>query len=174
MGEVYTQHTYIPPPAGLLPGPGGIPVTVGGRDLSTDYELQGHMVGEELYIPLRPAVELLEGQVAWDDATRTATGTVAAGPISFEWLRQLNPAVSHYGPISGFAPNMGVHYGVSGPHLTVLVDSAGNVPGFALVSPAGAGWFPWFDQPEGQPVELPGLGPVYRQHIYPADAATIK
>lgn len=174
MGKVYTQHIYITSPAGLMPEDGGVPVIVGGRYLSSDYQLKGHMMGEDLYIPLRPAVELLGGEIAWDDAAHTASATVEAKAISYEWLKQLNPALSLYQPISEFVPNMGVHNGVQGPHITVLTDSEGNVPGFELVSPAAAGWFPWFDQPENQPMELPGLGEVYTQHIYLVDPAGIK
>jgi hypothetical protein len=71
-------------------------------------------------------------------------------------------------------PNMGVHNGVPGAHVTVLTDRTDRVVGFELVSPAAAGWFPWFDQPKEMPMELPGMGMVYTQHIFLVDPASIQ
>jgi hypothetical protein len=116
----------------------------------------------------------LGGTIAWDEVTFTATANVDYKGISYDWLKQLNPSLTKYGPISDFVPNMGIHMGVAGPHLTVLTDNAGMVAGFELVVPAVAGWAPWFDQPEGQPMELPGQGQVYTQHLYLTPPATIK
>ncbi len=173
-GKVYTQHLYLTDSAGLVEQNAGVPVIIGGRYLSTGYGLKAHKVGVRLYIPLRPAVELLGGTLTWDQATLTAAATVDFKGIRYDWLKQLNPSLTKYGPISEFVPNMGIHVGVPGPHLTVMVDNAGMVAGFELVVPAVAGWAPWFDQPEGQPMELPGLGPVYTQHLYLVDPGAIK
>jgi hypothetical protein len=123
---------------------------------------------------VRPAVELLGGSVTWDDGTWTATATVKPHPLSWKRLVETNPALQKYGALSPLVPNMGVHMGAHGPHLTVLVDSAENVTGVELVVPANTPWMPWFDQPEGQPMELRELGKVYTQHVYFVDPATIR
>lgn len=174
MGQVYSQHIYLTHPGGLLPEGTGVPVIIDGRYLSSSFEPKSHMVGDTLYIPLRTAVELLGGSVTWDNATFTATATAESKGISYDWLKQMNPALAKYAPMSEFVPNMGVHHGVPGPHVTVMTDSNGMVTGFELVVPAMAGWLPWFDQPEGQPMELPGLGKVYSQHIYLVNPSSIK
>ncbi|MFZ5816995.1 MAG: hypothetical protein ACOY93_17165 [Bacillota bacterium] len=174
LGQVYSQHLYLTQPDGLVAENAGVPVVLDGRYLSSGYDLKGHMMGETLYIPLRTAVELLGGSISWDQSTLTATATVQPNGISLEWLKQLNPALSHYQALSEFIPNMGIHYGAPGPHVTTMTDSNGKVVGFELVSPAAAGWAPWFDQPENQPMELPGLGQVYTQHIYLVDPASIQ
>ncbi|MFZ5815700.1 MAG: hypothetical protein ACOY93_10420 [Bacillota bacterium] len=174
LGRVYTQHVYVTHPHGLLPENAGVPVVVDGRYLSSSYNPKGHMMGDLLYIPLRTAVELLGGTVSWDGATFTATAEIKSNGISYEWLKQMNPGLTRYQALSEFVPNMGFHHGAPGPHVTVLVDSAGTVVGFELVVPSAVGWAPWFDQPENQPMDLPGLGLVYSQHIYLVDPASIK
>lgn len=174
LGEVYSQHVYVTDPAGIVEQNAGEPVLIGGRYLSTGYNLKAHKVGETLYIPLRPAVELLGGTIDWNGADNTATVSVDYKGISYAWLQERNPALTTYQPLSEFVPNMGFHNGVPGPHVTVLTDSAAKVVGFELVTPAVAGWAPWFDQPENQSFELPGLGQVYTQHIYLVDPNTIK
>lgn len=174
MGKLYSQHVYLTQPDGLLPEGAGVPVIIGGRYLSSSYSPKAHMVGDVLYIPLRTAVDLLDGSISWDQESFTATAEAKSGTISFEWLNALNPALTKYQPISEFVPNMGYHNGVAGPHITLLTDSAAQVVGFELVVPAAAGWAPWFDQPENTPMELPGLGEVYTQHLYLVDPASIK
>lgn len=174
LGEVYSQHIYVTDPDGLVEQNTGEPVLISGRYLSTDYALKAHRLNDILYIPLRPAVELLGGTINWDGATKTATAEVSFKGISYAWLKELNPALTKYQPISEFVPGMGVHNGVPGPHVTLLTDSAEMLVGFELVVQAAAGWAPWFDQPEGQSMELPGLGQVYTQHLYIVDPASIK
>ncbi len=173
-GLVYSQHIYLTQPEGLVAENGGVPVVLDGRYLSSGYDLKGHMVGETLYIPLRTAVDLLGGSITWDQASLTASATVVASGITYDWLEQINPAMAKYQAISEFVPNMGIHHGAPGPHVTVMTDSAGKVVGFELVAPAASGWAPWFDQPENQPMELEGLGQVYTQHIYLVDPASIQ
>lgn len=174
VGQVYTQHLYLTDPAGLVESSEGVSVILGGRYLSAGYTLKAHKVNETLYIPLRPAVELLGGSITWDGPVMTATATVDFRGISYEWLKQLNPALAKYQPLSEFVPNMGIHQGAPGAHVTVLTDNAGMLVGFELVVPAVAGWQPWYDQPQNQPSELPGLGQVYTQHLYLVDPSTIK
>lgn len=174
VGQVYTQHIYLTDPAGLVEQEAGVPVIIGGRYLSTGYNLKAHKLGDALHIPLRPAVELLGGTITWEGPAMTATATVDFKGVTYGWMKELNPALTKYEPLSEFVPNMGIHHGVPGPHVTVLTDTAGMVVGFELVVPAVAGWQPWFDQPKNQPMELPGLGQVYTQHIYLVDPSTIK
>lgn len=174
LGMVYTQHIYVTPSEGLVEQGAGVPVIIDGRYLSSGYELKGHLKGDTLYIPLRTAVDLLGGSIGWDPSTMTATAVAQSDGIRYDWLQKLNPALTTYEALSPFVPNMGVHWGVPGPHLTVMTDTAGKVTGFELLMPAAAGWFPWYDQPEGQPFELPGLGQVYSQHIYLVEPATIR
>lgn len=98
-----------------------------------------------------------------------STGTLA---ISLEYLTELNPALTHYNLDDHFAPNMGMHFIAPGPHMTVVLADNDTVVAVELVVPEEHGWLPWFDQPEGEPSELP-IGMAYTQHIYLADRATI-
>lgn len=174
LGKSYTQHIYVTDPKGLLPELPGEKVILDGRYLSFAWEPKPHLHEGKPYIPVRAFVDLLGGTIQWDEHARTATAQVTPKPLSLDWLKALNPRISGYQPISPFVPNMGVHHGVQGPHLTVTTDNQGMVTGFELVVPAAAGWQAWFDQPKDQPTELPGLGKVYTQHIYLVDPATIK
>lgn len=173
MGKVYTQHIYLTNPAGLTED-AGQPVILAGRFVSYGWEPKPHRHKEKAFIPVRAAVELLGGSVTWDPATWVATATVNPQLLSWKQLSAMNPTLQKYQALSEFVPNMGVHMGVPGPHLTVLVDSASNVVGFEMTVPATSPWMPWFDQPQGQPMELPGLGKVYSQHVYLAAPASIK
>jgi hypothetical protein len=95
-------------------------------------------------------------------------------PLTLEALTAVNPALEQYGRLSDeYVPQMGYHYGVMGPGLVLAVSEEGGVNAFELLFPAEQGWYPWFDQPEGQPMELPGLGEVYSQHVYVVDPATL-
>ena len=94
-------------------------------------------------------------------------------PLTLEALREVNPALEQYEQISEYVPHMGYHYGVMGPALVLAVSPEGDINAFELIFPAEQGWHPWFDQPEGEPMELPGLGEVYTQHLYVVDPATL-
>lgn len=172
MGLVYTQHVYLTPAQGLVENAGEA-VILNGRYLSAAHDAKAFKADGKVMIPVRAAVELMGGTIAWDDATWTATAGASAKAITYAWLKQLNPALTKYQAISDFVPNMGVHNGVPGAHVTVLTDRTDRVVGFELVSPAAAGWFPWFDQPKDMPMELPGMGLVYTQHIFLVDPASI-
>lgn len=174
LGQVYTQHLYLTNPAGLVEENAGVPVIIGGRYLSAGSNLKPHKLGETLYIPLRATVEMLGGTITWDGPAFTGKATVDFRGITHEWMKELNPSLTKYQPLSEFVPNMGIHHGVTGPHVTMMTDTAGMVTGFELIVPAVAGWQPWFDQPKEQPMELPGLGQVYTQHLYLVDPASIK
>lgn len=172
MGMVYTQHVYLTPAQGLTENAGEA-VILNGRYLSAAHDAKAYKADGQVMIPLRAAVELMGGTIDWDDATWTATVKVSAKAVTYDLLKQLNPALSKYQALSEFVPNMGVHNGVPGPHVTVLTDRTDRVVGFELVSPAAAGWFAWFDQPKDMPMELPGMGMVYTQHIFLVDPASI-
>ena len=60
---------------------------------------------------------------------------------------------------------MGVHWGVPGPGVLMAVGSGGIVAAYEILVPEIAGWFPWFDQAEGEPMVFP-FGPAYTQHVY--------
>jgi hypothetical protein len=95
-------------------------------------------------------------------------------PLTLEALTEANPALERYERISDYVPQMGYHYGVMGPGLVLAVSPEGEINGFELISPVEEGWYPWFDQPEGEPMELPGLGLVYTQHLYVVDPGTLE
>lgn len=174
IGKVYTQHIYVTDPRGLVEH-SGVPVILDGRYLSYPFEPKPHRHNGKVYIPLRPAVELLGGTVEWHEEAYTAKARLTPGPLTWEQLKALNPKLAAYKALSPFIPNMGIHWGVEGPHVTIMVDSAGLVTGAELMLSAGATpWMPWFDQPEGQPTELPGLGKAWTQHVYIVDPASIK
>lgn len=94
-------------------------------------------------------------------------------PLTLPALEEINPALEQYERVSEYVPHMGYHYGVMGPSLVLAVSPAGEVNAFELIFPAEDGWFPWFDQSEGEPMELPEMGQVYTQHLYVVDPATL-
>jgi len=94
-------------------------------------------------------------------------------PLTLEALTEVNPALAAYERISEYVPHMGYHYGMMGPGLVLAVSPEGDVNAFELIFPVEGGHFPWFDQPEGEPMELPGLGQVYTQHVYVVDPMSL-
>ncbi len=94
-------------------------------------------------------------------------------PLTFEALAAANPALAQFQQLSEYVPQMGSHHGMQGPGLVLALSPEGDVNAFELIFPEAQGWFPWFDQPEGEPMELPGLGMVYTQHVYVVDPATL-
>ena len=109
----------------------------------------------------------------------TEPGSVQPGqdpvylPLTLEALTAANPALEQYQRMSDYVPQMGYHYGVMGPALVLAVSPEGDINAFELIFPVEQGWYPWFDQPEGEPMELPGLGEVYTQHLYLVEPATL-
>ena len=110
--------------------------------------------------------------IAW-----SLSGLVAAADVArtLEEVRALNRAVADaYAPLhEEWVPQMGVHYGVPGPSVLLAVGTDGVVAAYEIMVPEVAGWFPWFDQPEGEPMIHPQLGRVYTQHIYVTDRTTV-
>jgi hypothetical protein len=105
-----------------------------------------------------------------------------AAAISIDGLRDINPAVAaHYALISPCVPNMGVHYGAvvagrpaNAPSVILSVDPVnGQVTAMELIVPADMPWQPWFDQPEGEPMEIMAGMKVWTQHVFLVDPATI-
>lgn len=94
-------------------------------------------------------------------------------PLTLEALTEVNPALAGYERISEYVPHMGYHYGMMGPGLVLAVSPEGDVNAFELIFPVEGGHYPWFDQPEGEPMELPGLGQVYTQHVYVVDPMSL-
>jgi len=68
-----------------------------------------------------------------------------------------------------------IEYGPPGPGLRVLLDSARHVVGVLGLWPASSaqGWRPWFDQPQGSPVQDSKLGSVYTQHVWLVDPRSV-
>jgi hypothetical protein len=86
----------------------------------------------------------------------------------------LNPGLASYGPLHDeWVPAMGIHWGAPGPHLTLAVGHGDQVVAFEVIYPEAIGWHPWFDQPEGEPMELGPMGMVYTQHIWITDPASV-
>ena len=94
--------------------------------------------------------------------------------LTHDALVAANPALGQYEALSEYVPGMGFHYGVPGPAIVLVVGHDGEINGFELISPVEQGWFEWFDQPEGEPMTIEGLGDVYTQHLYVVDPATIE
>jgi hypothetical protein len=95
-------------------------------------------------------------------------------PLTLDALTAANPALEQYEPISPYVPGMGIHFGVPGPAVVIAASEDGEVNAFEIISPAAAGWYPWFDQPEGEPMEIEGVGDVYTQHLYVVDRASVE
>jgi hypothetical protein len=60
-----------------------------------------------------------------------------------------------------------------GACLLLVVLPEGEINGFEMIFQVEQGWYPRCDQPTGQPIELPGLGKVYTQHLYVVNPATL-
>ena len=109
---------------------------------------------------------------AWGLSGLVATAEVAR---TLGEVRALNRAVAEaYAPLHDeWVPQMGVHWGVPGPSVLLAVGADQVVAAYEILVPETAGWFPWFDQPEGEPMIHPQLGRVYTQHIYVSDPRTV-
>lgn len=108
-----------------------------------------------------------------DPATVNPGQTPEFLPLTLEALTEANPALAQYEQVSEYVPNMGYHYGVMGPALFLAVSPEGNINAFEIIVPAEAGWYPWYDQRQGFPMDMPGVGEVYTQHLYVVDPATL-
>jgi hypothetical protein len=107
---------------------------------------------------------------------------IRTSALSMDWLKELNPAVGrHYGIVSPCVPQMGVHYApvvddrpAAAPSVVLAVNPVNNeLTAVEIIVPSDQPWQPWFDQPEGQPMELgPGMT-VWTQHVYLVDPASI-
>lgn len=122
-----------------------------------------------------PGMGMVYTQHIWitDPATVQPGQTPDLLPLTLEALTEANPALEQYERMSDYVPQMGYHYGVMGPGLILAVSPEGDINAFELMFPVQQGWFPWFDQPEGEPMELPGVGEVYTQHLYVVEPATL-
>ena len=62
-----------------------------------------------------------------------------------------------YAPMhEAWAPAMGIRGGAPGPHVTLGVGYDEIVVVVEASYPEEIGWHPWFDQPDGQTMEIPG------------------
>lgn len=113
-----------------------------------------------------------------------AAALVLAGVVHAQEERQvartmqefiaLNPHLGHYGPMhEEWVPAMGIHWGVPGPHVTLGVGYGDQVVTIEVIYPEALGWQPWFDQPEGEPMNMGPMGMVYTQHIWIAEPSSI-
>ncbi len=94
-------------------------------------------------------------------------------PLTLEALTEVNPALADYQQLSEYVPHMGYHHGVMGPGLVLAVSPEGDINAFELIFPAEGGHYPWFDQPEGEPMEMGPMGLVYTQHVYVVDPMSL-
>ena len=117
-------------------------------------------------------VAVLLASFAWGLSGLVADAEVAR---TLDEVKALNPAVAEaYAPLhEERVPQMGVHWGVPGPSVMLAVGADRVVAAYEIMVPEAAGWFPWFDQPEGEPMVHPQLGRVYTQHIYVTDRASV-
>ena len=128
---------------------------------------QGGLVHQDrTYVRLDDVATVLGGEMIYDPEIKVAfVNTGRYRQLRWRTLVQLNPELQAYQPMSPMAAGEGVHYGIPGPHLTVLVSPAGVVTGFQLAAPQEqTERLPWFDQEE--PVALPGVGRGYTHTLY--------
>jgi hypothetical protein len=129
-----------------------------------------HIHNSPLYVSVDAFAQAIGAEVSADPSGVVSIKTGADLP-TVAALKERNPKLAGYAALSPYIRGMGIHLGAHGPHVTLVTSKEGTVNAVEAVFPAGAGWFPWFDQPEGQPVELPGMGNVYTQHIYETNPA---
>lgn len=94
-------------------------------------------------------------------------------PLTLEALTAANPAIAGYERLSEYVPHMGYHYGMMGPGLVLAVSPEGYINAFELIFPAENGHYPWFDQAEGEPMNMGPMGMVYTQHVYVVDPMSL-
>ncbi len=94
-------------------------------------------------------------------------------PLTLEALTEVNPALEGYQQLSPYVPNMGYHYGMMGPGLVLAVSPEGEINAFELLFPAEQGHHPWFDQPDGEPMDMGEMGMMYTQHVYVVDPMSL-
>ena len=90
-----------------------------------------------------------------------ATAGDLAGLPSWASLVHLNGYLVSYSRLTPWVANMGVHWGHRGPGLVLMQNRDHQVTATETAFPAGAGWHPWYDQPQGRPA-----GPIYSEHLY--------
>lgn len=125
----------------------------------------GLVYQDRTYVRLDDVAAVLGGEMVYDPEIKVAfihTGRYRA--LQWRRLVELNPELQAYQPMSPIAAREGVHYGIPGPHMTVLVSPAGVVTGVQLATPQErTDPLPWFDQAE--PVAL-SVGTGYTQTLY--------
>jgi hypothetical protein len=128
------------------------------------------------------ALALVGFTLVISDGDPTPAGDPPSVAFSLDHLHELNPAVAaHYGQVSPCVPHMGVHYApvvdgrpAAAPSVVLAVDPVnGQVTAMEILVPSDMPWQPWFDQPEGEPLELaPGMS-FWTQHVYLVDHSEI-
>ncbi|HLS90360.1 MAG TPA: hypothetical protein VK101_03850 [Limnochordia bacterium] len=148
--------------AGALAEEVYVDVVINGRRL---YQA-GLVYGDRTYVRLADVAQVLDGELIYDPDLKVAfVNTGRYRSLNWRNLIQLNPKLQGYQPMSPFEAGEGVHWGVPGPHLTVVTTPAGVVTGFKLtVAESQTEHRPWFDQEN--PIELPSGQKGYSQLIY--------
>ena len=136
----------------------------------------GLVVGDRTYVKLDDVAAVLGGKVVRDTQLNLIflnTGRYAN--LTLEGLKALNPDLQAYSATSALVPAVGIRHGVQGPHIAVTTTPAGVVTGVVLVVPEGVGPYrPWYDQPAGSPVEVPGVGRAYTQQMFVIDRTLVR
>lgn len=128
--------------------------------------------GDDLYVRLRDLAEASGGGVGWDQQSRTASAKVVpGGELTPEKLAALNPNLQDFYRVrNSYVPGDGLELRPTGAGLAMGIDEAGAVTRFGATFPEGAGWFSWYDQDEGAPLIVAGMGRIYTQRLVIAGA----
>lgn len=123
--------------------------------------------GDDVYVRLRDLAEASGGGVGWDPRTRTASAKVVpGGELTPEKLAALNPGLQDFYRVRGSSvPGEGLEFRPAGTGLALGLDETGAVTRVVVTFPARAGWFSWYDQNQGSPLEITGVGEVYTQRL---------
>lgn len=90
-----------------------------------------------------------------------AAATDLATLPAWSTLEHLNGYLVSYTHLTPWVASMGVHWGHRGPGLVLMQNENRQVTALETAFPAGAGWHPWYDQPQGKPA-----GTIYSEHLY--------
>lgn len=134
----------------------------------------GVVEGDRTFVRLADVAESIGARYVYDAAIGVAfVQTGVHANLNWQRLTELNPKLNEgYTAITPRLGLPGVEYAASSiTHLGVVTSPAGEVLAFDFLLPAQiVGYFPWFDQEEGQTID-DGL---YTHHLYVVDPALLQ
>lgn len=140
-------------------------------------ENRGVVYGDRTYVSLADVADIIGARYTYDPISNVAflqTGNFLN--LNLEGIRSLNPKFAEYYDLTEPLDDVaGLQFVAPGSYLGALFSLTGELLAYNYLIPADlGGHFPWYEQPEGAPVDHPSLGEIYTQHLYVVDPALIR